>query len=184
MQQEEQHIEGIHTDMNTHTHCLCLSESSLSLTEGQWCVKLRCAACDSINEWIALSIEGVCACICVCLSLKYGGINTPFNPLLWITQYYRWLRINVCVCVRVRGRECRGEGGCEQIPLIQQQATVWYIIQLKMSLGGERREGWGERRGSRQKSGADRDEARRYETNLEEKKKIWEGEIKEGRMSG
>ncbi len=105
--QDEQHIERVCADMHAHKppHSLCLSLSSLSLTKGQWCVKLRCAACDSINEWIALSIECVLAYVCVCL--EYGGINSPFDPLLQITQYYGWLCIHmcVCVCVCVRDRE-------------------------------------------------------------------------------
>lgn len=97
--QEEQHIERTYTQMHVHkpAHSLCLSQLSLSLTKGQWCVKLRCAACDSINEWIALSIESMCACICVCP--EHAGINTPFDPLLRITQCYGWICIYMCVCV-------------------------------------------------------------------------------------
>lgn len=54
----------VSSDMHEHRHV-----HSLSSTNSQRCVKLRCAACDSINEWIALSTVSVCVCVCanVCI---------------------------------------------------------------------------------------------------------------------
>lgn len=74
--------------------------SCLSLSKGQWCVKLRRAACDSINEWIAFST--VCTHMHLCVRLESIEISTSFDPFLQITHCCGWFSF-VCVSVCERG---------------------------------------------------------------------------------
>ena len=103
--------------------------------------------------------------ICVCV-LSMVELILPLIPSCSSLS-----TMDGCACVCERERVWR-KRGCQQIPLIQQLATVWYTIQPKKRVLAEGREGRGEQRGSRQKSGADRDEARRHETNLEDEKDV------------
>ena len=135
---------------------------------------LRCAACDSINEWIALNRECVSALVCVVLSRV---------ELMHITQYCR------CVCVHVWERDGvwrrRGGVGLLLANLSHSAATVIYTLiyhSTKKRALEKGREGWGGRRTAEQKIGADRDEARLHETKSEGRR--WESQREEERCRG
>ena len=117
--------QGAHNTVNIY-RCACTQACSLPLficfslppTKGQWCVKWKCAACDSINEWVAFGIVFVCVRACM-----LAQVSSKVELILRLIPTCR-------LCEKWRAEE----RGRQQIPLIQQLATVWYIIQLKMGL--------------------------------------------------
>lgn len=63
--------------------------------KSRWCAQMSCVACDSINEWTALSSG------CVRLDIRVSWVRNfiPFDPLMWISQHHGWLCVCVCLCV-------------------------------------------------------------------------------------